>query len=71
MKRYTPQTLPASAAYIGSTEGPDRMSQALAEILADTIAPAYMQESDGTRHFFELCPDDFQPTAYTAETCFL
>lgn len=71
MKRYTADTLPASAAYIGSTEGPDRISTQVQDLLDDTIAPAYIQELDGSRSFFELCPQDFQPRATIAETCFL
>lgn len=56
MKRYTPETLPHDAAYIGSTEGPDTMSEATADRLDDATAPAYTQDQDGTRHFFDLCP---------------
>ena len=56
MKRYTPDTLPHDAAYIGSTEGPDTMSEFLADLLADAIAPAYITEPDGSTSFFELCP---------------
>ena len=56
MKRYTPDTLPQDAAYIGSTEGPDQMSEELADRIEDTIAPAYITEPDGSRSFFELCP---------------
>ena len=56
MKRYTLETLPHDAAYIGSTEGPDRISEFLADLIADAIAPAYIQEPDGSASFFELCP---------------
>jgi hypothetical protein len=41
MKRYTAETIPASAAYLGSTEGPGMMSEFLADLLADAIAPAW------------------------------
>jgi hypothetical protein len=71
MKRYTQDTLPRDAAYIGSTEGPDRISTLVLDLLDDTVAPAYTQDQDGTRHFFELCPQDFQPRAYSNETSFL
>jgi hypothetical protein len=71
MKRYTPDTIPDSAAYIGSTEGPDRISTQVLELIDETTAPAYIQDPDGTRHFFELCPQDFQPRAYSNETSFL
>jgi len=71
MKRYTPDTLPASAAYLGSTEGPGMMSEFLADLLADAIAPAYIKEPDGNESYFELCPQDFQPRAYSNETSFL
>lgn len=56
MKRYTADTLPHDAVYIGSTEGPDTMSEFLADLIADAIAPAYIQEPDGSASFFELCP---------------
>lgn len=56
MKRYTLDTLPPDAAYLGSTEGPDTMSEFLADLLADAIAPAYIKEPDGSASFFELCP---------------
>jgi len=71
MKRYTAETIPASAAYIGSTEGHETISESVADMLNDTIAPAYVQDEDGTKHFFELCPQDFQPRAYSSETSFL
>lgn len=71
MKHYTADTLPHHAAYIGSTEGPDRISTQVQELLDDTVAPAYIQDQDGTRHFFELCPQDFQPRAYSNEASFL
>jgi hypothetical protein len=56
MKRLTPETIPADAAYLGSTEGPDTISEFLADLLADAIAPAYIKEPDGSASFFELCP---------------
>jgi hypothetical protein len=71
MKRYTSDTLPTDAAYLGSTEGPDQISEFLADLLADAIAPAYIKDEDGHRHFFELCPQDFQPRAYSNEASFL
>lgn len=71
MKRYTPETLPQDAAYIGSTEGPDRISTQVLDLIDDTTAPAYTQDQDGTRHFYELCPQDFQPRATSNETSFL
>ena len=57
MKRYNADTLPHSAEYIGSTEGPDQMSEETADRLDDAIAPAYIQEPDGSRSFFELCTE--------------
>ena len=41
---------------IGSTEGPDQISEETADRLADATAPAYIQDEDGHRHFFDLCP---------------
>jgi hypothetical protein len=69
MKRIT--HAPADAAYIGSTEGPDQISEETADRLNDATAPAYIQDPDGCRHFFDLCPQDFQPRAYSNETSFL
>ena len=57
MKRYTLDTLPHDARYIGSTEGPGMMAEFLADLLADAIAPAYIKEPDGSRSFFELCTE--------------
>ncbi len=54
MKRIT--HAPADAAYIGSTEGPDTMSEETADRIDDATAPAFTQDQDGTRHFFDLCP---------------
>lgn len=69
MKRI--YTQPHNSAYIGSTEGPDRISTQVLNLIDESIAPAYIQDGDGTRHFFELCPQDFQPCAYSNETSFL
>ena len=57
MKRYTADTLPQDAAYIGSTEGPDQISEFLADLIEDATAPAYITEPDGSRSFFELCTE--------------
>ena len=38
---------------------------------AAATAPAYIQDEDGHRHFFELCPQNFQPHAYSDEMSFL
>jgi hypothetical protein len=54
MKRI--QHAPADSAYIGSTEGPDTMSEEIADRLTDATAPAFIQDEDGHRHFFDLCP---------------
>jgi hypothetical protein len=54
MKRI--QHAPQDSAYIGSTEGPDTMSEETADRLDDATAPAYIQDEDGNRHFFDLCP---------------
>jgi hypothetical protein len=56
MKRYTNDTIPNEAAYIGSSEGRDQVSEETADHLSDATAPAYIQDEDGTRHFFDLCP---------------
>ena len=54
MKRI--EHAPHDAAYIGSTEGPDQISEETADRLDDATAPAYIQDPDGSRHFFDLCP---------------
>ena len=57
MKRFnSDQALPEGAAYLGSTEGPDQMSEETADRLDDATAPAYIKDTDGRRHFFDLCP---------------
>ena len=56
MKRYTPETIPNDAAYLGTTEGRDTLSEYLSDLIADAIDPAYIQEPDGSRSFFDLCP---------------
>jgi hypothetical protein len=56
MKQYTQNTLPADAAYIGSSEGPDQISQELDDRLADAIAPAFFKDPDGHRHFLIFAP---------------
>jgi hypothetical protein len=48
--------VPQDAAYLGSTEGPDTMSEEITDRLNDATAPAYIKDEDGHRHFFDLCP---------------
>lgn len=58
MKRFTDyESLPARADYIGSTEGADRIAEAVADRLDRAAAPAYIQDADGTRHYFDLDPN--------------
>jgi len=45
---------PEGAYYIGSTEGPDQMSEATADAIGEAMQPAYLQDSDGVRHYFDL-----------------
>jgi hypothetical protein len=54
MKRIT--HAPQDSAYIGSTEGPDQISEETADRIEDATALAYIQDPDGCRHFFDLCP---------------
>ena len=56
MQRYTADTIPNEAAYLGTTEGADSMSEYLADLLGDAIAPAYIQEPNGAKSYFDLCP---------------
>ncbi len=48
------ESLPKTAAYIGSTEGPDTMSEATADELDRAAEPAFFKDEEGTRHFFDL-----------------
>lgn len=48
------ESLPKTAAYIGSTEGPDIMAEAVADEIDRAAEPAFFKDEDGTRHFFEL-----------------
>jgi hypothetical protein len=56
--KYYPnfKSLPIDAVYLGSTEGPDRMSEETADLIDDSIMPAYIVE-DGRHHYFDLCPN--------------
>jgi hypothetical protein len=48
---------PATAAdYLGSTEGPDRIDEATADRIDEAIEPAFFQDADGWRHFFDMNP---------------
>lgn len=58
MKRYTAATIPKDAVYLGSTEGADHISEAVADLINDAICPAYIIDQDNSRSFFELCPLD-------------
>lgn len=59
MKRFTDyESLPARAAYIGSTEGADHIAEAVADQLDRAAAPAYIQDDDGTKHYFDLEPNE-------------
>ena len=48
------ESLPKAATYIGSTEGPDTMTEAVADAIDRAAEPAFFKDEDGTRHFFEL-----------------
>jgi hypothetical protein len=48
------ESLPKAATYIGSTEGPDTMAEAVADEIDRAAEPAFFKDQDGTRHFFEL-----------------
>lgn len=45
---------PDTARYIGSDDCPGQMSEAVADRLDRAIEPAYIQDQDGTRHYFDL-----------------
>ena len=48
------ESLPKAATYLGSTEGPDTMAEAVADEIDRAAEPAFFKDQDGTRHFFEL-----------------
>lgn len=48
------ESLPNTATYLGSTEGPDTMSEATADEIDRAAEPAFFKDQDGSRHFFEL-----------------
>jgi hypothetical protein len=48
------ESLPKAATYIGSTEGPNTMSEATADEIDRAAEPAFFKDEDGSRHFFEL-----------------
>jgi hypothetical protein len=48
---------PATAAdYIGSTEGPHQIDEATADRIDEAAAPAFFQDADGHKHFFDMNP---------------
>lgn len=48
------ESLPKAATYLGSTEGPDTMSEATADEIDRAAEPAFFEDQDGSRHFFDL-----------------
>jgi hypothetical protein len=54
MKRLN--SAPEHADYLGSTEGPDQLSEATADRIDEAIEPAFFQDADGHRHFFDMNP---------------
>lgn len=50
------KSLPATANYIGSTEGPDTMAEAVADAIDRAAEPVFFKDEDGTRHFFDIAP---------------
>jgi len=48
---------PATAAdYLGSTEGPHQIDEATADRIDEATEPAFFQDEDGHRHFFDMNP---------------
>ena len=55
MKQFSDfASLPAHACYLGSSEGPDSMAEAVADAIDEAIEPVYIREPDGSRAFFDL-----------------
>jgi len=50
------EAIPSSAAYIGSTEGPDQISEETADRIDEAGEPVFFQDEDGHKHFFDLQP---------------
>lgn len=48
------ESLPKSATYLGSTEGPDVLSMNVEQLIEQAIEPVFFLDSDGDKHFFEL-----------------
>jgi hypothetical protein len=54
MKRLN--SAPDHADYLGSTEGPDQLDEATADRIDEAANPAFFQDADGHRHFFDMNP---------------
>lgn len=54
MKRFTLETLPEHARYIGSENADGTLYEAAADRLAEALEPAFIREDDGTRSFFDI-----------------
>lgn len=48
------ESLPKAATYLGSTEGPDTIAEAVADEIDRAAEPAFFKDQDGSRHFFDL-----------------
>ena len=47
---------PTAADYLGSTEGPHQISEETADRIEEAAEPAFFQDADGHRHFFDMSP---------------
>ena len=54
MKRYTLETLPEHARYIGTENDDGTLYEAAADRLEEAIEPAYIREDNGARSFFDI-----------------
>ena len=54
MKRFTLETLPEHARYIGTENGDGTLYETAADQLEQALEPAYIREDDGTRSFFDI-----------------
>jgi hypothetical protein len=56
MRRLSAAPPATTADYIGSTEGPHQIDEATADRIDEATEPAFFQDADGWRHFFDMNP---------------
>ena len=57
MRRFPDyESLPSRAAYLGSTDPTGTIDERAADQIDAATAPVFFDDTDGTRHFFDLQP---------------